>query len=96
MDENFSWKEHIKYNENKIAKNLGLLYKAKHYLNKRSLLVLYYSFIYTYINYGNIACGSTTRTNLKKSTVYKNMPSGSYIVETDLHMPESYFEKAKF
>ena len=39
LDENLSWEEHIKCNENKIAKNLGLLYKAKHYLNKRSLLV---------------------------------------------------------
>ena len=64
LGENLSWKEHIKYNENKIAKNLGLLYKAKHYLNKRSLLVLYYSFIHTYINYGNITWGSTNRTNL--------------------------------
>ena len=58
MDENLSWKEDIKYNENKTAENLGLLYKAKHYLNKRSLLVLYYSFIHTYINYRNIAWGS--------------------------------------
>ena len=64
LHENLSWKEHIEYNENKIAKNLGLLYKAKHYLNKRSLLVLYYSFIHTYINYGNIAWRSTNRTNL--------------------------------
>ena len=55
LDENLSYKEHIKYNENKIAKNLGLLYKAKHYLEKRSLLLLYYSFIHTYINYRNIA-----------------------------------------
>ena len=64
LDENLSWKEHIKYNEHKIAKNLGLLYKAKHSLNKRSLLVLNYSFIHTYINSGNIAWGSTNRTNL--------------------------------
>ena len=27
--ENLNWKEHIKYTENKIAKKLGLLYKAK-------------------------------------------------------------------
>ena len=66
MDENLSWKEHTKYNANKIAKNLGLLYKAKHYLNKRSLLVLDYSFIHTYMNYGNIGWGSTNKTNLKK------------------------------
>ena len=69
LDENLSWKEHIKYNENKIAKNLGLLYKAKHYLNKRSLLVLYYSFIHTYINYGNIAWRSTNITNLDPNLV---------------------------
>ena len=29
---------HIKYNENKIAKKLGMLYKAKNYLSKRSLV----------------------------------------------------------
>ena len=29
LDENLSWKEHIKYNENKVAKNIGLLYRAK-------------------------------------------------------------------
>ena len=44
-----------------------MLFKAKHYLNKWSLLVLYYSFIHTYINYGNIAWGCTNRTNLKKT-----------------------------
>ena len=43
-----------------------MLFNAKHYLNKRCFLVFYYSFIHTYINYGNIAWGSTNRTNLKK------------------------------
>ena len=50
LDENLSWKEDIKYNENEIAKNLGLFYNAKHYLNNNSLLVLYFSFIHTYVN----------------------------------------------
>ena len=50
----------------KKLKNLELLYDAKLYLNNGSLIVLYYSFIHTYINYGNIAWGSTNRTNLKK------------------------------
>ena len=43
-----------------------MLHKPKHYLNKRSLLVLYNSFIHTYTNYGNIAWESTNRTNLEK------------------------------
>ena len=29
LDENLTWKPHIKYIENKIAKNIGLLFKAK-------------------------------------------------------------------
>ena len=29
LDENLCWKEHIKYIKSKIAKNIGLLYKAK-------------------------------------------------------------------
>lgn len=66
LDENLSWKEHIKYTENKIAKNTGLLFRAKPYLNKRCLLSLYYSYIHTYISYANIAWGSTYVSNLKK------------------------------
>ena len=66
LDENLNWKEHIKYTENKIAKNLGLLYKARPFLERNALLALYYSCIQTYINYANIAWGSTCRTNLKK------------------------------
>ena len=41
LDEHLSWKEHIRYTENKIAKNIGLLYKAKPFLGKHSLLTLY-------------------------------------------------------
>ena len=66
LDETLSWKEHIKRNENKIAKNLGLLYKAKHYLNIRSILVLYYSLLPSCINYGNVAWRSTNRKNQQK------------------------------
>ena len=40
LDENLNWKEHIKYTENKIAKNLGLLYKARLFLERNALLAL--------------------------------------------------------
>ena len=66
LDENLNWKEHIKYTENKIAKNLELLYKPRPFLERSALLALYYSYIQTYINYANIAWCSTCRTNLKK------------------------------
>ena len=40
LDENLNWKEHIKYTENKKAKNLGLLYKARPCFTS-SLLLIY-------------------------------------------------------
>ena len=45
LDGNLSWKEHLKLTENKIAKNIGLIYKAKPNLNKDSLLALYFSIL---------------------------------------------------
>ena len=60
-----------------------MLYNSEHYLNKRSLLVLFYSFIHNYINYGNIAWESTDRANIKK------------INSLQKHAMR-YFEKAKF
>ena len=53
LDENLSWKEHLKLAENEVAKNIGLIYKAKPYLNKDSLLALYFSYNHSYINYAN-------------------------------------------
>ena len=31
LDQHLTWKEHIKLTENKIAENIGILYKAKPY-----------------------------------------------------------------
>ena len=61
LDENLSWKDHIKYIENKVAKNIGLfglLYRAKLFLDKNSLLALYYSYIDTYLNYAYLSWDS--------------------------------------
>ena len=66
VDENLTWIDHITLVENKLSKNLGLLHKAKNYLNKKSVVNLYYSFIHSYLNYGNIAWCSTSMAKLKK------------------------------
>ena len=55
LDKNFSWKEHLKHTENKIAKSIGLMYKANLFLDKDSLLSLYFSSIPSYISYANLA-----------------------------------------
>ena len=49
-------------NKNEIAKNIGILYEARPYLDKRALLCLYY-FLLKYVS---AAWCSTKRTYLKK------------------------------
>ena len=66
LDQHLTWKELIKLSENKIAKNIGVLYKARSYLHKKALLCIYYSYIHSYLNYANTVWRSTNRTYLKK------------------------------
>ena len=40
IDVKFNWIEHITYIKNKISKAIGIMYKARQYLNKSSLVNL--------------------------------------------------------
>ena len=66
LDENLSWKQHLKLTENKMAKNLGLIYKAKPYLKKDWLLTLCFSYIHSYINYANLVWEEQTELTYKR------------------------------
>jgi len=66
IDENLSWKHHINYISTKVSKSIGILYKAREFLNKHNLKQLYFSFIHTYINYANIAWASTHKSKLER------------------------------
>ncbi|XP_065645688.1 uncharacterized protein LOC136076146 [Hydra vulgaris] len=66
LDENISWKSHIKSIENKISKNISVLYRVKPFLNIKSLKIIYFSFIHSYLSYCNIAWGSSNYGKLKK------------------------------
>lgn len=63
----------LQYAENKITKNLGLLYKASLFLDRNTLLVNYCSFLHTYGSYaiqlGEVAAWQ----NSKKLLVDKNI-----------------------
>ena len=59
--------------ENKVSKNIGILYKAKEIINTKGLRNLYYLFIHTFLNYGNLLQGSKHNTNLKKKKKKKKM-----------------------
>ena len=51
LDETISWVEHINNVKNKISKSIGVIAKARKYLNACTLLTLYYSFVYPHLLY---------------------------------------------
>ena len=46
-----SWIQHIAYVKNKVAKGIGIMFKARSYLDRRSLINLYNAYIYPYLIY---------------------------------------------
>ena len=63
MDEHLSQIDHINTFENKLSKNLGVLYKAKPFLNAKAIVSLYF---HNYLTYGNIAWCGASMAKLKK------------------------------
>ena len=51
IDDKLDFDNHISYINNKILNGLGILIKARKYLNRRSLVNLYYTFVYPYLIY---------------------------------------------
>ena len=96
FDENPSWKDHIKYIEKKISKNIGISYKARDYLSKESLLSSYYAYIHTYINYANLAWVSTIRTNLKKIHIQQKHAIRLIFCEDKFSHTKELFVQNKF
>ena len=78
LDEIMTWKNHISCVESKISKNLGILYKARSLLNKECMKQLYFSFVHSYLNYGNIAWASTNKTKLE--TLLRKQTHGVRII----------------
>ena len=51
LDARLLWKAHVQYVSNKLAKGIGILCKAKKYLNRETLVNMYYTFVYPYFTY---------------------------------------------
>ena len=72
IDNELTWKQHIAYVSGKISRGIGMIIKARQYLNKQGLISLYYSFIYPHLTYCNHIWGSTYKTSLKRLTTLQN------------------------
>ena len=78
LDENVNWKAHISAITTKLAKIIGIMYKAKPFLNQNSMLSLYNAFFNPYLTYANIAWSSTNHGKLR--SVYKKQKHAIRII----------------
>ena len=51
IDNKLSWEDRVAHVVGKVSRGLGMIIKARNYLNKQGLLTLYYSFVYPYLTY---------------------------------------------
>jgi hypothetical protein len=72
IDCNLSWKEHILYVNEKVAKGLGLIRIGCKFLPKKCLLAMYYSFVYPYLIYGLEFWGFVGKSILSSTKVLQN------------------------
>ena len=80
LDERISWIDNAGTFENKIAKNICLLYRVSQFLKEDSLKSIYFSYNHSYLNYANTAWASTYATKFKR--VYLKQKHAARIVIT--------------
>ena len=69
VDEKLTWKNHIDYISKKISKGIGILTKARPFINIITCKTLYYSFIYPYLLYCNHIWGCASKTALQRLVI---------------------------
>ena len=66
VDDMLTWGDHIQYIRGKICKGLSIIFKTRKFVNKQTLITLYYCFIYPYLAYSIEVWGLTFKTYLTK------------------------------
>ena len=78
LDKHISWIDHARSIENKLAKDTGLLYCARQFLNEDSLKTVYFWYIHSYLNYANIAWMSTDA--MKLNTLFETKTYSTHCI----------------
>ena len=67
IDQNFNWSAHTKQLSLQLSRYAGLLYKTRKFLGKETLSLIYYTLIYSRVQYGTTIWGSAKKTH----TIYQ-------------------------
>ena len=70
IDQHLAWKTHINFACTKVSKTIGMLYKARFYVSRKSLPSLYNSLFYPYLICSNVVWSSTYPTKLNLNRIY--------------------------
>ena len=73
IDQHLNWKDQITHVSNKVSKNIGILYKLRHCVCIHVLKQLYYTLIYSYLNYAVVMWGNNYPSNLIKLCSLQNI-----------------------
>ena len=89
IDHKLNWIEHISYVKSKMSKGIGILYKARQFLTKKALLMLYHAYIFPYMTYciEVWGCASQTQLNclfLLQKKIIRIMNFSHYLAHTNL------------
>ena len=86
IDNKLNWIEHIADVKNKTSKGVGILFRTRHLLCRKSLINLYYSFVYHYLIYCMEAWGSACQLHpllLTQKKVIRVITFSPYLAQTD-------------
>ena len=72
IDDELTWKNHIKHVCQKLSKACGIISKIRHCVDIKTLKIVYYALGYSYLRYCNIVWGNTTKNILKPLVVLQN------------------------
>ena len=71
MNRDLAWTNHVHHVITKLAKAAGVLSKIRHYVDKKMMVQLYYSFVYPYLKYGIVAWGNINKKLTNKVEVLR-------------------------
>ena len=88
IDHKLNWIEHISYVKSKMSKGIGIMYKARQFLTKKALLMLYHAYIFPYMTYciEVWGCASQTQLNclfLLQKKIIRIMNFSHYLAHTN-------------
>ena len=95
MDKGLTWKEHIQYINTKLAKNIGILAKLRHFTPRDTLCSIYSAVILPYVSYCTSTWGGASATVLDPLSKSPKKATRVIFLETQIAPPRPLLQKFK-